>query len=258
MNPFRRFIYGKKWAQPLFEKMYTISIGGMNFGNVDLHVNGELHVLDHLQATEKDPIIFDVGANHGQYLTAVMERFGNRVQVHSFEPSPAAFAGMQQKFPGAKNVVLNNTGLGATDNAEETLYCHTPGGSGSSIFRKDLPDSAAQYNLTEQIRLRTLDSYVKEHNIPSITLLKVDVEGYEMEVFRGARNTLDAGKIKYIQFEFGEGTVGAQTYFRDFYELLSPRYTICRVLRNGWRPVGRYSLSLEQFNTVNYLAIRKG
>lgn len=257
MNPVRKWFYGKKWLFPLFRKMYTVGIGGMNYGNVDLRLNGETWLLSTL-AQRKDLLILDVGANLGQYAQAIRDVLGPSVKVHSFEPSPAAQQVFTNSHPNDPALHLHPYGLGAQSVQNMVLHAHKMGGSGSSIFKKELPGSDYQYGLQETINIRTLDEFLSEQGITKVDLLKIDVEGYELEVLKGAKAALANGAIDRIQFEFGEGSVAARIFMKDFVDLLSPGYQLFYLLRNGLVPIGRYSLTLENFNTTNYVALRKG
>lgn len=253
MSSIRRAIYGRSWLQPLFEKMLTVSLGGMNYCNVDIEHNGELGVLKRLLGRNESTVIFDVGANAGQYYGCVRKILGPSVVIHAFEPSKEAYRLLGGKCDGDSSVFINNHALGSSP-GKATLHCNTPGGSGSSIHRKDFPNAVHDYPLTESIEVLTLDDYVANHPVPEISLLKIDVEGFELEVLRGATRSLREGLIKRIQFEFGEGSVNSGTHFKSFFELLSDQFRLYRVVADGLRPIDRYSLVLEQFVTANYYA----
>lgn len=254
----KSLLYGRLALQPVFEKMLTISVGGMNLGNVDLHGNGEAWLLSRLARYQATPVIFDVGANIGEYALAALAAGSWQPSIHCFEPSSAAFVKLAERLGSHRSVTLNNIGLSSTDGAAGVLHCNTPGGSGSSLIAKDLPDGHYAYPLQEKVSLRTLDAYVTDHGVSRVDLLKIDVEGLELEVLRGASAAIDAGVIDRIQFEFGEGSVTAGTNFRDFYELLNPNFMLSRLVKDGLRPISRYSVMLEQYATGNYVAIRRG
>lgn len=254
----KHLIYGRRVLQPLFEKALTVAMGGMNLGNVDLRRNGEAWLLKQLPRGSRPAVIFDVGANSGEYAVAALDAAGPCVAVHCFEPSPAAFQELSRILGRNQAVVLNKVGLSSQDGARAILHCNTHGGTGSSLIAKNLPDGEFEYRLTEEVALRTLDSYATQHQVDRIDLLKIDVEGLELEVLRGAEHLLSTGRIDRIQFEFGEGSVTAGTHFRDFYALLSPQYNLARLVKDGLRPISRYSIVLEQYVTANYVATRKG
>jgi hypothetical protein len=90
-----------------------------------------------------------------------------------------------------------------------------------------------------------------------VDLLKIDVEGFEYKVLSGAMESIRAGKIKKIQFEFGAGNITARVFFHDFWELLSDRYHFAQVLSGGTVPINKYSNEWEIFKTTNYLLTLK-
>jgi hypothetical protein len=103
---------------------------------------------------------------------------------------------------------------------------------------------------------RTLDDVCAEECIAHIDLLKIDTEGHELAVLRGARRMIDSGSIDAIQFEFGGCAIDARTYLRDFFRLLGERYQIHRVTPRGLLPVD-YSEREEVFVSSNFLALRR-
>jgi hypothetical protein len=111
-----------------------------------------------------------------------------------------------------------------------------------------------QLDNREAVTVNTLDEFCRQRSIERIDFLKLDVEGSEYRVLMGARRLLESRAIKFIQFEFGGANIDARTYFRDFYNLLSPTYTIYLILKDGLRPVTRYLERSEVFLTTNYLA----
>ena len=147
-----------------------------------------------------------------------------------------------------------NFGLGERSETI-TLYSDCAGSTCASIYSRQLPDR--DMNLTEIVTLKTLDEFCAQAGINHIHYLKLDVEGHELSVFRGATEMLAKGAIDWIQFEFGGCNIDARTYFRDFFALLSSQYYLYRLLRNGLAPIQQYHELLEVFTTTNFIAILK-
>jgi len=91
-----------------------------------------------------------------------------------------------------------------------------------------------------------------------IDFLKIDVEGYELDVLKGANKMIESNKIKYIQFEFTQLNTTTRIYFKDFWEVLSEKYKIYRLLPNDLLEIKIYDpTSNEIFGYQNFVAIHK-
>jgi hypothetical protein len=106
------------------------------------------------------------------------------------------------------------------------------------------------------ITVTTLDSFCEEHAIPRIDLLKIDTEGYELDVLKGARKMLERNHIGLIQFEFGECDLYTRVFLRDFYDAL-PKYTFFRLNTGELIPLGAHRPAHEIFLFQNILAVEK-
>ena len=73
-----------------------------------------------------------------------------------------------------------------------------------------------------------------------IGLLKIDTEGHEFEVLKGAENLLKAGKIEMIHLEFNEMNVFSRVFFKDIWDYL-PNYDLYRMLPDGLVHIKNYS-----------------
>ncbi|MBM4053783.1 MAG: FkbM family methyltransferase [Planctomycetes bacterium] len=249
-------ILGKIAFQPFFEWLYLYSITGMNYGGIvdNIHTSGELFAIKHVAkhiAPEKDPIVFDVGANKGEFSLKVLEYFGKNVNVYCFEPSILIFKELQlalKEFPNAKllNIAL---GLG---NETVTMYGHTSS-SGLEVCPENVRKKAMNY--TERVNFMRLDDFCKQHHIDHIDYLKMDVEGCELNILKSAQNMINSDSIDFIHFEFNHPSIYLKLFFKDYYDFLSPKYSIYRILQDGLCPIQNYSEHCEIFANSNYLAI---
>lgn len=257
---FQRFMTGKKRFQGLFRKLHELSLRGMNVGGGDNVGNsGEKNVIAYLarcMPAGARPVIFDVGANIGIYAREVGVVFGDTADLYCFEPLKKAYAFLVDNMAGRPNTKTFNFGFGEK---EGTALIHANEGASplASCFDRKIAHIGIEMIHKEEIAVRRIDSFCREMGIGSIDLLKVDVEGGELAVLKGAGALIDAQAVRVIQFEFGPCHIDSRTFFKDFFTLLDPGYRIYRVLRDGFEPVDQYAESDEIFLTTNYMAIAR-
>ena len=153
--------------------------------------------------------VFDVGANIGEF-TLLFSRFVERGVVHSFEASLPAFIALKTVVQAAQraNVVVNHLALSDAPGVLQ-LHCYDgPYHSWNSMAKRPLAEYgiAVESSHVESAMATTVDAYCGEHDIARIDLLKVDVEGAELQVMRGARRMLEARAVACMAFEFGQTT----------------------------------------------------
>ena len=105
--------------------------------------------------------------------------------------------------------------------------------------------------------MQTLDHWImNSENSPLPNILKMDVEGHELDVLIGAKQSLNS--IEIIQFEFGGCNIDTRTFLQDFWYFLQDRnFELFRVTPRGVRLINNYQESDEIFSTTNYIAVRK-
>jgi FkbM family methyltransferase len=200
-------------------------------------------------------IVFDVGANCGDWSLELRRLANFKLNFFMFEPQEACRE-LLARLPIEHKVIVR-AAVGESCGVA-TLYSPGPGWANASLY--DRRDSAFEHQtfLPVQVPLLSLDEFIYENGLDRIDYLKIDVEGHELEVLKGCRESLSSGLIKAIAFEFGTGNVNSRTYFRDFWDLLTRyNYTIRRILPGGrCHYLGRYYEDLEYFRGVsNYQAV---
>ena len=108
-----------------------------------------------------------------------------------------------------------------------------------------------------EINLVKGSTYCKAKNIKTIDYLKIDTEGSELAALKTFETYIKAGKIKFIQFEYGKPSLYGGSTLNDFFEVLDGKYSIHRILPEGLTDQLKYSEELETFEWSNYLAINK-
>ena len=161
------------------------------------------NILQALFQNREFDFVLDVGANSGQY-GLLVRRCGYRGPIVSFEPLTAAHAKLMDCAAGDRRwTVAERAALGAR--AARTAINVAENSVSSSLFRMNdrhivaAPDSA--FVGTEEVDVVALDDCIERYVGAAIGgLLKVDTQGYEMEVLRGAHRSL-IDKIDAVQTE---------------------------------------------------------
>ena len=145
-----------------------------------------------------------------------------------------------------------------------TLYDY-PGGQGSShasvyqgVIEEHHVVQSRGCSEAIEVPVTTVDLFLKKRGIERVDLMKVDVEGLELSVLKGAKDAFAADRIQMVQFEFSELDVYARTFFHDFKELLR-NFEFYRILDNGTLlPLVDHPVPLlELYYYQNLVAIRQ-
>lgn len=219
--------------------------------NSDPSRNGEEIFLRTELPKLRGGVIFDVGANIGNWTKTVLQ-ISPSIQFHCFEPSLPTFRQLaSNNFPS--NVTINNMGLGDSEGQAELNIVDPASGLNSLHMRRGV--ASFQPVTRETISLTTADDYCKQHNIDQIDLLKADVEGHELSVFKGMTRMLRKGRVKIIQFEYGFCSLDARVCLADIWDFLAPfGFKFFKLFPQGPREIPVYSQALETFKYANYLA----
>lgn len=189
--------------------------------------------------------MIDVGAHHGETIKLFLKYFKLNV-IYSFEPSKKNFKVLynQLNFLKKKNkqtkIYIFNQGLGEKN--YETILNNTLESSSSTINEinkeskyykrkiKSLITTSDKYiENFEKIKVITLDNFFSNQKLKKIDLLKIDTEGYELNILKGIKN--NTKNIKYIYFEHHYDNMIKKNYtFSDIKELLN-NYNFAQVFK---------------------------
>lgn len=241
-----------------------MSLRGLGiFNSEGNHVTGETHFLKFLAKNLKIRTILEVGANDGGDTVEIRSYFP-KATIYSFEPHPLTFKLLQEKAKVLNNKPFNyavGSGLGKVllwDFADDADLKHLQPTSALASLNKDVIEGFHKQKAQSfEVKQITLDSFAKKHGIKEIDFLKVDTEGHEYEVFKGAIKLIKENKIHVIQFEFNEMNAFGKIFMKDFVDLLSG-YTFYRLMPNGFMALGAYRpITHEIFGFQNIVAVSK-
>jgi FkbM family methyltransferase len=218
-------------------------------GENDMRFNGEA-IVQKVARSFAAPVVLDVGAHFGEWSESLLAQAGNTPTLHAFEPSAFSAAKARDAIRGRGEVhqfaLSDKPGVGAL------FIVHEGAGSNSVVAFTDRERPSGD---VENIVFSTLDDFCAEHGIERVTLLKIDAEGHDLAVLRGAQSMLGNRAIDLIQFEYNLRWIDARVFLLDAFELLEGfGYRLGKVTPHAIETYDRWHVDLEKFVECNYLA----
>ena len=194
----------------------------------------------------KTPVLFDIGAHHGETVRYLKELF-EKSTIYSFEPDPESFQILSSK--AVSGVHYYNLALSDVDGSSifyRNKVSHTNSLLKVNLNSEDSIKIAAskakgdeqymsEFNIESQVDTITLDSFAKFNFIKNVDLLKIDVQGAESKVISGGGEILRKTAIVVIEISFFD-YYEQQTSFLDVELILSPLgvrlYSISEISNN--------------------------
>lgn len=226
------------------------------------YFSGEKYVIETViaDALNRGPeIIFDVGANIGEYARSLQTNF-LKARIFCFEPGPETFQKLIANTD-SQNIHYYNVAVGSS-NGTLTLFKSSDDSEGAMMTAykdtiSDIFTFAGEISESVVCDMICLDDFCSVANISMIDFLKIDVEGHELEVLKGAARMISEDRINILQFEFNEFNIISRSFMYDYYKLL-PQFQFYRIMpQNKLYPMGDYNSSLEIFRYQNILAVNK-
>lgn len=202
------------------------------------------------------PVVLDVGANTGEWSARLLQYFP-QARLFMIEPQPACQTEIRQRQL-AGSVLIPKA---VSDQGGQRIRLFTNGdtsGIASLHERRDSCFEGLEFAPLD-VETVTVDQVIDEHGLEVVDFMKMDIEGHELHALRGASRSLRDGKIRALTFEFGSSNINSRSYFRDFWDLLTPHgYRLYRILPSArLMPIHEYYEDCEYFRGVtNYLARR--
>jgi FkbM family methyltransferase len=227
----------------------------ITFGGKAGLTRAEEHFLHRNKAQLQNFVMLDVGANHGAY-ARLLRKLAPTAQIIAFEPHPSTFARLRDLMTDMPSVRLINKAVGDT-NGQLTLFDFRCSNGSTQASLSEAAVNLYSDDIVEYaVDCTTIDDFMAEARIGRIDFLKIDTEGHDLAVLKGARNALRERKIGTIQFEFIPANIATGVTMHDFFNVLQG-YRISRLCLNGaLRPLEPYDVKrCEIYVTHNLIAM---
>ncbi|MDQ2865451.1 MAG: FkbM family methyltransferase [Candidatus Eremiobacteraeota bacterium] len=193
----------------------------------------------------------DVGANIGDWTYDLQRQIARSdAQFAAYEPSRSAFAQLRDRFDGDGRVVVLDMALGDHPGTMR-FFEERNAGKGSSF----VPGFMHTAGDDRTVSVTTLDAEIDRLGWPRVDFVKIDAEGYDFRVIRGAYNSLKSHRIAFVQFEYNRSwQLAGDTLFGAFSFLKEAGYETYLLKREGLFMLN-YKLYEEYFEYSNYVAV---
>lgn len=228
--------------------------------------SGEAGLIEKVVQSTADAHLFvalDIGANQGEYTHAILRALPHsrldpqRTRIHAFEPVPstrAMYLEAHKAWRGRECVECHPSGLSDVEGKAPIAVVAAGAGTNSMHFGHQI---LPEFSICE-IQLQTLASFAQEADLAHIHLVKVDTEGNDAAVIRGALPLLAVGSIDVLQFEYNHRWVFARAFLKDVFDMIvNMPYIFARVdvdhltCFDGWHP------ELERYFQSNYVLVHQ-
>jgi FkbM family methyltransferase len=197
-NRFVPFCPGMKSRRPTYYQGYWLWLPACNWRSLISRYEPNVGAAIKSNLTPGSTF-FDIGANVGWFTLFASKIVGPLGQVYAFEPSPDVYTRLLENVRDLKNVHTFQYGIG---NKDGELEFASQGVSSSASFVEAITEINKHYSPTTPIRkirveIRKIDSLLPQIKRPD--LIKIDVEGFELEVLKGAANLLSQLPVLIIE-----------------------------------------------------------
>lgn len=216
--------------------------------------NGEYWLLEHVLGSSSDTrLLLDVGANKGDWTAEALgfARSHINIHVHAFEPSLATRSMLTARFKESDEVTVEPYALSETV-GEATFYSQDNGAGTNSLS----PSSGLN---AEVVKVTTIDRFLQQTEIGVVSMVKIDTEGFDLLVLRGAEKSLRDGRIDVVQFEYNWRWLLNHACLRDVFDLISDKpYRFGKLSGGIIEFFDQWHFELDRYFENNYVLIRNG
>jgi FkbM family methyltransferase len=221
----------------------------------DFCASGEMYFIEKYISKFPSSICLDIGANRGDYSRMLLT--GTKHLVAGIEPLPSMkihLSILEQDYPN--RFTHHDVAISDSEGEREIYFAESRSAHASFIQEMN---ELHYINNTSHLTVRTftlshLMNQITKESILKIVLVKIDTEGFEYAILKGAEAQLEAMKIPFIQIEYGLSQLIAGVTLLDFHKLL-PHYVIYRLTPNSLLRVDPYHPISNLYYFSNYVFV---
>tara|TARA_B100000242_G_C43022430_1_gene475879 strand:- start:493 stop:1296 length:804 start_codon:yes stop_codon:yes gene_type:complete len=222
-------------------------------GILDPQKNGEYKLLKNILNKKENAIVFDIGANIGEYSKFVLSaNKSERLKVFSIEADPRNFSKLSKNISDKRITFINcaiNSKPGIVNLFISGDLNDCPGSN--SIYKQE---SISEESIS--VKAKTILEIKEEFQVGKITLIKIDIEGAEVDAIYGMRKLLYDREVDYIQLEYNQTWISAKKSMKDIFDIaFEYNYSLFRISLNELIPLERYTPLVDDFNFQNLLLV---
>jgi len=164
--------------------------------------------------------VLDIGSNTGQFAEKILTILKG-IDLYCFEPITSCYEELKRNLGSNKRVKFFNFALG-NENGDQTINLNEYSPSSSILEMNKIHKEAFTYTektYTEKIEIKKLDDILGDLILTKPLLIKIDVQGFEMEVLKGGFGTINQADIIIIETTFEE-LYKSQPLFHEIYTFL--------------------------------------
>jgi FkbM family methyltransferase len=165
-------------------------------------------------------LLIDVGGNNGYWAESFLTFFPGSTVI-AFEPLKKEYAEYRTRFADNPKIQIHNVGLSSKAGAGELKIASTSTHSSLHTYTSSLDAAQLKVIKSSEIALETLDNYQIRRGSSDRVFLKIDVQGHEVDVLKGARQTLEQVDVVLVECSFALEYAGAAPSFSEVTSILA-------------------------------------
>jgi len=236
-----RFVGMRRWIRVGLRYKFWIHLKNYNFsipfygyvyeGSLDDYIDRQTFLFgsyehDELEYLKRflsiDSTVLDIGCNTGHH-ALFFSRFSKT--VHAFDPYKKVIDVLYTRIKrnNIENIIVHNIGLGVEDG--EMNYYKPPVGENQGVGT--FVQKTDNNNNYEKLLVKNADNFIKELAIDKISLIKIDVEGFEHEVLKGLKVSLEKNRpVVFFEFNKENERFGTYNNMKDCFPMEYTPYMI--------------------------------